>query len=144
MTCPGLFNFFCVFSRVKFQFYLIGRISLFSLCFLLLTKYFYHTAPWLLWLEHAIGADWKMHLGVGFLLTLSLAVTLQVSRYSAFTQSGYFAVVALLFCADECVQYFVSHRTFYLPDMGWSLLGLLLAAAVWAISLNVYRLAAKR
>ena len=127
--------------------FLFKSISILLLLLLLLvlsTKYFYHTAPWLLWLEHAIGADWKMHLAVGFLLTLSLAVTLQVNRYSAFTQSGYFVVVALLFCADECVQYFVSHRTFYLPDMAWSLLGWSVAVLTWCVARYGYVMASNR
>ncbi len=85
--------------------------------------------PW----QRAMGGDHVLHVGVGALLPLTLAVLSQAYRRSVRFQCAFFAVFPLCYGIDEFVQSFTPHRESNWGDYGMSLLGWCITVLFWLL-----------
>ena len=83
--------------------------------------------PW----QRAMGGDHVLHVGVGALLPLTLAVLTGAYRRSVRFQFAFFALFPLCYGIDEFVQSFTPHRESNLGDYGMSVLGWFIAVVFW-------------
>lgn len=79
----------------------------------------------------ALGGHAQMHVLVGALLPLCIALLLRLYRWPKSWQWLFWGSCLMLFALDESMQRFSVLRASQLADFGWSALGWGIGCAIW-------------
>lgn len=116
-----LFKFLRFFSLVVF--FLIGALT----C----SMYLKSTNEFGRLVVECLGGDRNVHVLIGCLLPLSVALFVKLESAARIIQYTYWFVFLMLFGADEYLQKFSDLRSSNLEDLSMSCLGWLLGASLW-------------
>ena len=108
-----------------------SALMLFCIACLVLLMYLPATNEAARGVIRAFGGHAQMHVMVGALLPLCMALLLRLYRLAMPWQWAFWVGCLVLFALDESMQRFSALRDAKLADFGWSALGWGLACGVW-------------
>lgn len=111
--------------------YSVALLACFFSLMLVVAKYIPAWSALPKWFERLLGADYYLHICVGFGLSLALAKLSGISVKTWARQLMFFMTLLLVYGIDELIQAWVPHRQFSVVDFAASATGWILALCAW-------------